>query len=250
VVLAVIVETAGTEITHNVTGVSVYPSQDAAPISFSGSTDSQWSSRGQSASLTNSEPFPVSAPAGGIVGVTLGASGLAEGDRVRVTFVYFAKPESAVAAGTVPVAKVDLGPLDITAISTIAADPGIMVDGMFTDPETHCELCAKVVYNPEGSGEAAYVVQEMHVEGASAVQFWTRGEQGGENWTFKAAGKRGPDGAIAYANTTQLTLGQEWEMHEIALSPSTDLSSITHLFAFEPSAGGNQTIYLKGITYR
>jgi hypothetical protein len=250
-VSAVIVETDGGEAGHNVTGVSVYSSQDGEPIAYSGSIDSQWSSGDKSASLVNAAPFPVSVPAGGIVGVTLGVSGLRDGDQVRVTFVYLAKPESATTTGTIPVARVDLNPLDITAVSTIAADPGIMVDGMFSDPETHCELCAKVVYNAEGSGEAAYVVKGMHLEGVSGVQFWARGEQGGEAWTFKAAGKRGPDGPVAYANATEIALGQEWTMHEIAIpANSTDLSSVTHLLAFEPSSGGIQTIYLKGMTYR
>lgn len=254
-VSSVIVE-ASSGSTHNITGVSVYPSKDSEPIAYSGPIDLQWQSSNQGAAMASAGPFPVSIPEGGVLGVRFGTSGLGGGDQVRVTFVYLAEPENAAATATVPVAMVELNPLEITTISAIARSPGFAVDEAFSDPEAHCELCAKIVYNPEwqGTGEAAYVTEEMHLQGVSEVQFWARGEQGGETWTFKAAGKRGPDGAVAYANTTQATLGQEWEMYEIAIpSPSppnaADLTSVTHLFAFEPSAGGNQTIYLKGIAY-
>jgi len=216
----------------------------------------QWLSGDQSMAIANAGPFPVSIPEGWILGARFGTSGLADGDQVRVTFVYLARPENAAATATVPVAMIGLSPLDITTIATIARNPGYAIDDAFSDPETHCELCARIAYNSErqSPSEAAYVTKEMHFEGVRGVQFWARGEQGGEAWTFKAAGKRGPDGAVAYANNTQITLGQEWERYEIAIpsqSPpgAADLSSVTHLFAFEPASGGNQTIYLKGIVY-
>lgn len=255
---AIIVETNKTgedgEPMVNVTGASAYFPPNSEPIAYSGHIDSQWfSSDGQSSFLVNSEPLPISIPEGGIFGITLGTSGLENGDQVKVTFVYLVKPESTIAVSTIPVAKIGLSPLDIATVSRIAGSSGISVDDAFSDPETHCELCTMIDYNPEGPGEAAYVSEMMHLEGVREVQFWARGEQGNETGTFKAAGKRGPDGAVAYANAMQITLSQEWGRYEIDipthLSDTADLSSITHLFAFETASNSNQTIYLKGIAY-
>jgi hypothetical protein len=251
---AVIIETIGTEDmskpAYNVTDVSLYPSTSSQPIVYSDHVELRWASGDGHGSLIDTEPFPVYVPESGILGIKFGIDGLSDGDQVKVTFMHLANVENAVTASIVPIANISLNPLDVAGISTLRDNPRFEVDAAFSDPETHCELCTMVVYDPEQSGfeEATYVAKEMHLEEAKSVQFWARGQDGGEIWIFKAAGKQNLDGTITYANTTQVTLDHEWQRYKIGLT-GANLSSITHLFAFETPVNTTQTIYLKGIIF-
>jgi DNA relaxase NicK len=72
------------------------------------------------------------------------------------------------------------------------------------------------------------------------------GESGGENVTFKVAGKESQNNVVDYANTTSTTLDSEWKRYEVDLA-GADLKGITHLFGFEVNSG--QTFYVKGAAY-
>lgn len=54
------------------------------------------------------------------------------------------------------------------------------------------------------------------------------------------------DNAIAYSNTTSVTLHGNWKRYEIDLA-GADLQGITHLFGFEVNTG--QAFYIKGPAY-
>ena len=253
---AVTVETNATgKPAYNVTGVSVYSSPSSAPIVYSGPVDLQGPGNIHSGSIMSSDPLPIIIPRGGMLGMTFEIFGVGDGDQVRVTFKYIANAGSKAVTEMIPVVDVSLNPLDISAafgkIKTAGGD-NLTANDAFSDPETHCELCAKITYEPRGAGaaEASYAGSRAHISGASNVTFWARGEEGGETAIFKVAGVQAMNGTAAYANNTQLTLDKEWRMYAIGL-PEEKLYGVSRPFSVELAAnGGSQTIiYLKGITY-
>ena len=253
---AITVETNATgksEQVHNVTAVSVYSSPSGAPIVYSGPVDLQGPGNNHSESAMSSDPLPIIIPRGGMLGMTFEIFGVGDGDQVRVTFKYIANAGSKAVTEIVPVVDVSLNPLDVSAAfgKIETAGDNLTANGAFSDPETHCELCAKMTYEPRGAGaaEASYAGSRAHISGASNVTFWARGEEGGETATFKAAGAQAMNGTVAYANSTHLTLDKEWRMYAIGL-PEEKLYGVSRPFSVEFAADNSQTtIYLKGITY-
>jgi hypothetical protein len=260
------------ESVHNITDVSMYSLPDSSPVVYyHDPVDSQWSSSSnnnkQSRSIIDSDLLPIIIPRGGMLGITFEVFGISDGDQVKVTFMYLANAGSAAVTEVIPVADISLNPLDVSATfgkinATTTGDNNdniLTVNNAFSDPETHCELCTKMTYEPgeAGMAEASYTGGKAHISGASNVTFWARGEEGGETATFKAAGAQAPDGTAVYANSTQATLGKEWKMYAIGL-PEGDLYSVSHPFSVDffaanstssTAASQTATIYLKGITY-
>jgi hypothetical protein len=208
---------------------------------------------GQARSFTSSDPLPLGVPKGGSLGAVFGTSGLNDGDQVKVTFVYMTSAGNMASAEAIPAVKAGRTPFDVIENSAIekdnASSGALKIDDAFSDPESSCEFCTRVVYHPNASAQAAaaYVIKEdkVHMMDASKLTFWARGEKGGEKAALDAAGKHGP-GGISYANSTEVTLSKEWKRYEIDL-PRPDLTGITHLFGFEASGSKQQTFYFKGI---
>ena len=192
--------------------------------------------------VADPEVLPLGVPEGGSLGVVFAASGLGLGDQVVITFVYTANAGSTTSA-EIPSAA--LLPFYVTENSQVESNAtGMVIDDSFVNPEIHCEICTAV--DAAGQAEGAYTANATDLTGATKFAFWAMGESGGENVTFKVAGKEGQNNVTDYANATSITLDSEWKRYEVDLA-GADLKGITHLFGFEVESG--QTFYVKGAAY-
>jgi hypothetical protein len=188
------------------------------------------------------EVLPLGVPEGGSLGVVFEASGLGQGDQVVITFVYAANAGSTTSAEIPSIAQL---PFYVTENSQAKSNAtSLTIDNSFVNPEIHCEICTSV--DAAGQAEGAYAANATDLTGATKFAFWAMGESGGENVTFKVAGKESQNNVVDYANTTSTTLDSEWKRYEVDLA-GADLKGITHLFGFEVNSG--QTFYVKGAAY-
>lgn len=141
----------------------------------------------------------------------------------------------------------------------------IKIDSEFIDPEEHCEFCYRIEIDPGATGKTGAMLKAnklFNLEDAQRLILYARGEVGGEDVRFNAAGKYvdRPNGGNAaklmkFAFASEGTnLDKQWQRYEMDLS-NTDLTDITHGFGFEvdrstlKESGKTIVIYLKGITF-
>jgi len=192
-------------------------------------------------SIAGQDVLPLGAPAGGSLGIAIIAGSFQQGDTITITFVYVTNAGSTVSPEIKPAIQL---PFYVAENSQPKSNfTSLEISDSFVNPEIHCEICTSV--NAAGESAAAYVSNATDLTGATKFSFWAMGESGGEDVTFKVAGKS-QDGAVVYANTTNVALDNEWRRYEVELA-GVDLNGITHLFAFD--AGGEETFYVKGAAY-
>lgn len=244
VVLTVLV---GTSSSSAVPSVSVrewriYDSSGGEPFIYK-SPDGSLSAGSDNEIRTVAGPdiLPLGVPEGGSLGIALEASGLELGDQVMITFVYMTNAESMVSAELLSAAQLPFYVAENSHIENNSSN--LEISDSFVDPEIHCEICTAV--NGAGQVEATYITNATDLTDATKFAFWTMGESGGENVTFKIAGKSHYD-TVVYANTTNIILDNEWKRYEIDLA-GAHLRGITHLFGFETNS--EQTFYIKGAAY-
>jgi hypothetical protein len=227
----------------------VYTDKNSEPLVYDHAGSSDKGSHAKS--FTSSDPLPIGVPKGGTLGVVFETSGLNDGDQIKVTFVYMTGAGSVAGAQVIPVVKAKQYPFDVienSAVENISKGT-FNINKAFSDPESSCEFCTRIEYRPNASAQAtaAYVFKEhAHLMDASKLAFWARGGEGGERLVIDAAGKQSSVGTVSYANSTELTLGKEWNRYEINL-PLSDLAGVTHLFGFGASGSKQQILYFKGI---
>jgi hypothetical protein len=141
----------------------------------------------------------------------------------------------------------------------------IKIDSEFIDPDEHCEFCYRIEIDPGATGMLGTTFKAnkvFNLEGAERLTFYARGEIGGEDVRFRAAGKS-VDGAnarnaaepVRFAFESEGTkLDRQWQRYEMDLS-NADLTDITHGFGFEidrsalNEPGQTVVIYLMGVTF-
>jgi hypothetical protein len=196
--------------------------------------------------VAGTDALPLGVPEGGELGVKFETSGMEQGDKVTVTFVYTANAGSVATAETSAAERYPAAPLPLYVTENSRPESnstGLRISDSFVNPEIHCEICT--VVDAGEQAEAAYTANATDLSGATKFAFWAMGESGGENVTFKVAGK-GQDNEVSFANTTSVALGSEWKRYEVDLA-GADLQGITHLFGFETD--GEQTFYVKGAVF-
>ncbi len=141
----------------------------------------------------------------------------------------------------------------------------IKIDSEFIDPDEHCEFCYRIEIEPGATGKLGTMFKAnkiFNLEGAQRLTLYARGEVGGEDVQFNAAGKYidGPNAGNAaerlkFAFESEGTkLDKQWQRYEMDLS-NADLTDITHGFGFEidrstlKESDKTIVIYLKGITF-
>lgn len=143
----------------------------------------------------------------------------------------------------------------------------LQIDSETLDPDDNCEFCTKVIYTPGKVGQAAiaYEVEKVDLTLSKRIVFFAKGQRGGEQVTFLAAGKTRGEGSGIVDNfdkdifpnqgfgimTHKVTLSNHWQRYQISLN-SIDLRDITHPFGFVMTGGNSSTIqifYLKGVTF-
>lgn len=139
----------------------------------------------------------------------------------------------------------------------------LMVDSELIDPDNHCEFCYMITYEPGDLGKAGTIWKsnkKFDLDNAQRLTLFAKGEKGGEEVSFSAAGKL-VDKAAGVSNGKELKfsftsekvkLDSDWKRYDIDVS-KLDLKGITHGFGLEISEGKNSgqpvVIYLKGIIY-
>ncbi len=143
-------------------------------------------------------------------------------------------------------------------------NPGtLVIDPESIDPDDNCEFCFRIEYIPSEMDHAGAVLKankKFDLGDAERMVFFAKGEGGGEEVTFSAAGKH-TDKVAGIASEKELMfafksekikLEKEWQRYEIDLS-NADLKDITHGFGFDVAkskvAGKSVVILIKGITY-
>lgn len=140
----------------------------------------------------------------------------------------------------------------------------IKIDAEFVDPDEHCEFCYRIEIEPSATGKLGVVLKAnklYNLENAERVYLFARGDVGGEDLQFNAAGKyvdgrvNGKDAKLMKFGFTSenMKLKKDWQRYEMDLS-NADLRDISHGFGFEVaksnlSSGEPIVIYLKGITF-
>lgn len=143
----------------------------------------------------------------------------------------------------------------------------LQIDSETLDPDDNCEFCTKVIYTPgkEGLAAIAYELDKVDLTLSKRVVFFAKGQKGGEQIAFLAAGKTRGEGSGIVDNfdkeifpdqgfgimTNKVTLSNHWHRYQISLN-SNDLRDITHPFGFvmtEGKSSTNQIFYLKGVTF-
>jgi hypothetical protein len=127
----------------------------------------------------------------------------------------------------------------------------------------HTAPCIKVSYEPGSRGWAGVYwqypdgnwgkVPGREVKGAKTVEFWARGEKGGEVVSFKVGGIN----QLKYKDSLDISmdpvvLTTEWKQFEIDLG-GADTSSVIGAFAWIASKDGNPgglTFYLDDIRFK
>lgn len=218
----------------------VYDSSGGAPFVYMDPVVLPTGSDDEVRALASLEMLPIGVPEEGGLGIVLETSGLQTDDQIKVTFVYMTNPGSSVSAEILSAA---LLPFFVTERSTSINATGLAINDFFVDPDIHCEICTQVQRTEaEGEAEAVYVANATDLTGATKFVLWASGGEGGEGVTFKVAGSDEAN----YANTTSVTLGNDWTRYEVDLA-GADLTSITHLLGIEMSSG--QEFYIKGAAY-
>jgi len=127
----------------------------------------------------------------------------------------------------------------------------------------HTKPCVRVSYEPGAKGWAGVYWQYpdknwgdepgREIKGAKKLEFWAKGEKGGELVSFKVGGihgKRYQDSLEKSLSPVELTT--EWKQFEIDLSDE-DTSSVIGAFAWIASKNGNPgglTFYLDDICFK
>lgn len=127
----------------------------------------------------------------------------------------------------------------------------------------HTVPCIKVSYEPGSKGWAGVYWQYpdgnwgdqpgRELKGAKSLEFWARGEKGGELVSFKVGGINGKK----YKDSLESSLGPielttEWKRFEIDLG-GADTSSVIGAFAWTASKDGNPgglTFYLDDVCFK
>jgi hypothetical protein len=143
----------------------------------------------------------------------------------------------------------------------------LVIDSESLEPDNGCEFCTQVTYSPgkDRIAAVAYQVDKVDLSLSKRIVFFAKGDKGGEQLVFVAAGKsvKNGSGIVDDADrnlfpdqgfgimTDKITLADHWKRYQIGLI-SSDLRDITHPFGFVLMAGNmsqTQKIFLKGITY-
>jgi hypothetical protein len=163
-------------------------------------------------------------------------------------------------------------PMDVKEIFTSVERNGdakdnpsrIKIDTEFIDPDEHCEFCYRIEIEPGAVGKlgAALKASKLYnLESAERVYLFARGQVGGEELQFDAAGKY-VDGQVngkaaklmKFGYTSEkIKLKKDWQRYEMDLS-NADLKDVSHGFGFDVATNlksSNKPIvfYLKAITF-
>jgi hypothetical protein len=143
------------------------------------------------------------------------------------------------------------------------------MDEEFVDSENHCDFCIAMEYTPGPSGRAIVALwnsEPLDLGSAKKLVFSARGENGGERLVTYAAGSdvanRLADASstipensgladVRFSASKDLTLTTQWQRYEMDLE-NTDLSQVTHAFAFEILQGHGdekQVAYIDSIYF-
>jgi hypothetical protein len=143
------------------------------------------------------------------------------------------------------------------------------MDEEFVDSENHCDFCIAMEYTPGPSGRAIVALwnsEPLDLGSAKKLVFSARGENGGERLVTYAAGSdvanRLADASstipensgladVRFSASKDLTLTTQWQRYEMDLE-NTDLSQVTHAFAFEILEGNGdekQVAYIDSIYF-
>lgn len=127
----------------------------------------------------------------------------------------------------------------------------------------HTTLCMRISYEPGPKGWAGVYwqypdgnwgkVPGRDIKGAKRVEFWAKGEKGGEIVSFKVGG----EDQLKYKDSLAITpppvvLTTEWKQFDIELGDA-DTSSVLGAFAWIASKDGNPhglTFYLDSICFK
>lgn len=141
------------------------------------------------------------------------------------------------------------------------------IDSKSLEPDDSCHFCTQVTYKPakERVAAVAYQLDKVDLTLSKRIVFFAKGQKGGEQLSFVAAGKSIESGSGIVDNidrdffpdqgfgimTKKITLSNHWKRYQIGLI-GNDLRDITHPFGFI-IMGGNphqvQKFFLKGITF-
>ena len=156
--------------------------------------------------------------------------------------------------------------IEDTAIMEVQGEakvkPKLTVDNDFVDPENHCDFCTRIELGP-GKGHKtgiAYRYDNLDWNDSKRIVFFARGEKGGENITFLAAGKSSNDSnsndpdifpnIVFQIATETIVLDDQWKRYEISLI-NTSLMQSRYPFGFqitENTSDAMMVFYLKGVT--
>jgi hypothetical protein len=143
----------------------------------------------------------------------------------------------------------------------------LAIDSESLEPDDNCDFCTQVTYKPakEMVAAVAYQMDKVDLTLSKRIVFFAKGQKGGEQLSFVAAGKSIENGSGIVDNidrdffpdqgfgimTKKITLSNDWKRYQIGLI-SNDLRDITHPFGFI-IMGENprqvQKFFLKGITF-
>ncbi|MGI0025178.1 MAG: hypothetical protein ACREA4_08545, partial [Nitrososphaera sp.] len=174
-------------------------------------------------------------------------------------------------SGSVGIAEAAILPLDVDENFRVLEKTGdgktkatsFVIDTDHVDPDEHCEFCMRIEFNPGNTGKGGIVLKgdrAFDLDKATRIAFFARGETGGEDVQFMAAGKEnlgggaGP-GQLKFSFVSETTkLQKDWHKVEMDLT-GKDLKAITHAFAVDLGKSELKNskepivIYLKGITF-
>jgi hypothetical protein len=140
--------------------------------------------------------------------------------------------------------------------------PRLTIDNDFVDPENHCDFCSRIEYEPgkEHKAGVAYRNDTLDWNDTKRIVFFAKGEKGGENVSFLAAGKSTDDfksndtdifpNIVFLVTTEKIVLDDQWKRYEITLN-NIPLMHSTYPFGFqitENTSNAKMVFYVKGVT--
>jgi hypothetical protein len=126
-----------------------------------------------------------------------------------ITFVYMANAGSAVSAEFLSAIHMPFYVAENSQAESNAT--GLVIRDSFVNPEISCKICTAVeLLDSVEQASVAYTANATNLTGATKFAFLAMDECGDENVMFKVAAKA-QDNAIAYSNTTSVTLHGNWK---------------------------------------
>jgi hypothetical protein len=156
--------------------------------------------------------------------------------------------------------------IEDTATIEVQGEPRVKsrltIDNDFVDPENHCDFCSRIEYEPgqEHKAGVAYRNDKLDWNDSKRIVFFAKGEKGGENVSFLAAGKSTDNfkrndtdifpNIVFLVTTEKIVLDDQWRRYEMTLN-NIPLMHSTFPFGFqitENTSNAKMVFYLKGVT--